>query len=138
MRSGYTDEIDQRDLAMWRGRVASSIRGKRGQALLRDCLSVLDAMQEKRLIPELLVDGGDVCLLGCVGKSRQVSDIETLDPERHDILAQRFDVAECLIQEIEWINDEAGPYGGETPEARFSRVRKWVVDNIAVKEGSKG
>jgi hypothetical protein len=27
-RSGYSDDLDPRDLAMWRGQVASIIRGK--------------------------------------------------------------------------------------------------------------
>lgn len=40
MRSGYSDacDMDQRDLAMWRGRVASAIRGKRGTGLMNPIL----------------------------------------------------------------------------------------------------
>lgn len=131
MRSGYVDDLDQRDMAMYRGRVASAIRGQRGQRLLRDCLAALDAMPLKRLIPNELVEGDDVCLLGAVGKARNVSDISTIDPENHDLLASRFDVARCLIAEIEHVNDECGYWDGrETPEKRWERVRKWVAEHI--------
>jgi endonuclease V-like protein UPF0215 family len=44
-------------------------------------------------------------------------------------IAKRFDVAECLIQEIEYVNDEAN-YRTETPEQRYERVRRWMVENI--------
>jgi hypothetical protein len=137
MRSGYTYECDGTDHAMWRGRVASAMRGKRGQALLRDCLAALDAMPVKRLIPENLVDGGDVCLLGAVGKHRAVADIDKLDPEDHETIGARLNVAPCLVMEIEYENDEAGPYGRpETPEERFARVRKWVAASIAEAKGA--
>ena len=143
MRSGYSDEYDGRDYAMWRGRVASAMRGKRGQQLLRDCLAALDAMPAKRLIPELLVDGEDVCLLGAVGKLRKIPDLEKLDPEDHDRLGNLFDVAPCLIMEIEFENDErlgeveravegrSGTYMLKaTPEDRYDRMRKWLLDHI--------
>jgi hypothetical protein len=41
-RSGYVDDVDQKDLAMYRGAVASAIRGKRGQALLREMREAMD------------------------------------------------------------------------------------------------
>jgi hypothetical protein len=68
-RSGYTDDVEYswRSI-MWRGRVVSAIRGKRGQALLRDLLAALDAMPDKRLYPNNfataegeLVDGRGFC-----------------------------------------------------------------------------
>lgn len=132
MRSGYSDDLDQRDLVMWRGRVASATRGKRGQKLLRDLLAALDKMPQKRLIAEELVTPtGDVCLLGAGARVRGIADIDKIDPEDHDVLAQRFDVAACLIQEIEYVNDERVPYGmNETPEHRYQRVRRWLVEHI--------
>lgn len=61
-RSGYIDELDQWDLIRYRGQVASAIRGKRGQAFLRDLLAALDAMPEKRLIAGTFErDDGDMC-----------------------------------------------------------------------------
>ena len=131
MRYGYSDDCDGRDLAMWRGRVASATRGARGQKLLQDCLTALDAMPEKRLIRDELVGAnGEVCLLGAGARVRGISDIAKIDPEDHHILAKRFDVASCLIQEIEYVNDDYC-IGSETPEQRYARVRKWLVENIS-------
>ncbi len=130
-RHGYSEDLDHQDLAMWRGRVMSAIRGKRGQKLLLDLRDALDAMPEKRLITKDLVrEDGDVCALGCVGKMRGVADIDTIDPEAHEALAERFNVAECMVQEIEYVNDEYGPHN-QTPAQRWERMRRWCDKNIA-------
>lgn len=56
-RHGYTDSCDDNfALIRWRGAAKSAIRGKRGQAFLRELLAALDAMPEKRLIARELVD----------------------------------------------------------------------------------
>lgn len=129
-RCGYSDDLDERDLAMWRGRVASAIRGKRGQSLLKELLAALDAMPEKRLIREELVSAeGEVCLLGAGGRRLGIEEIGKIDPEDHDALAKKFNVATCMIQEIEFVNDD-WPFAGETPEQRFARVRRWLVEHI--------
>jgi hypothetical protein len=50
-RSGYSDDCeDVLAWGRWRGRVASAIRGKRGQAFLKELLAALDALPEKRLV----------------------------------------------------------------------------------------
>lgn len=116
---------------MWRGRVASAMRGKRGQRLLHDFVAALDAMPNKRLIENDLVREGDVCSLGACGQYRKLPDLEKLDPKEHDVLSEKFDVASCMIQEIEFENDEGGPLEKETPEARWTRMRKWAEKNIA-------
>lgn len=57
-RSGYSDEeAEPGQFAMWRGQVASAIRGRRGQALLREMLAAMDAMPVKRLIANSLREG---------------------------------------------------------------------------------
>lgn len=127
-RSGYSDDIEQWDLIRWRGQVASAIRGKRGQAFLRELRDALDAMPEKKLIAhELQNDCGGVCAIGSVGVQRCV-DMAPLDPEDPQGVAAAFGIAHQLVQEIEWMNDEAGWH--DTPEGRWARVRGWVADNI--------
>ena len=42
-RSGYSDDYEPSNIAMWRGQVASAMRGKRGQAFLRELIEALDA-----------------------------------------------------------------------------------------------
>lgn len=74
-RSGYTDDYDEDPLAngRWRAQVKSAIRGKRGQAFLRELADAMDAMPEKVLIAEELVDAdGDACAIGVVCKARGI------------------------------------------------------------------
>jgi hypothetical protein len=137
-RSGYTDGYDD-DLALgrWRGMVASAIRGKRGQKLLTDLAAALDAMPEKALIiGELETAEGEVCALGALGKARGL-DMAAIDPSEPDVVAAAFDIAECLAQEIVWMNDENFDYRWDgnnrveiTPEERWAGMRVWVAKQI--------
>jgi hypothetical protein len=134
-RSGYSDDDDdQWQFIMWRGRVASSIRGKRGQAMLQDLLAALDAMPNKRLIRDALIADGEVCAIGSLGLSRGIP-MECLDVENPHQIADAFGVAAPLVQEIEWMNDEA--WGGETPEGRWHRMRAWVTEQIKSKAANE-
>lgn len=134
-RSGMTDDVDNDwHQIMWRGAVASSIRGKRGQAFLFEMLEALDAMPEKRLISRDLCapafvppQCGGVCAIGSVGVKRGV-EMTALDPDDYDRIASTFGVASPLVQEIEWMNDEGAWI--ETPEQRWIRMREWVVQNL--------
>lgn len=125
-RSGYVDNCEGWDLIRWRGAVASAIRGKRGQKLLTELATALDAMPEKRLIAgELQTDGGDVCAFGSLAKFRGI-ETSKIDPYDREVVAATFDVAEALVAEIMYVNDERGSWR-ETPEARWQQVRKWVA-----------
>lgn len=138
-RSGYSEDYENNwDLIIWRGAVASAIKGKRGQAFLRELLEALDAMPDKRLIREELVCDGQVCALGSIGVKRGVEGLEKIDPYDHDTLSSTFGIAKALIQEIEYVNDDEGPYWGcELPETRWMRVRQWVTQQIK-KENNDG
>ncbi|MDE2103891.1 MAG: hypothetical protein KGL39_42035 [Patescibacteria group bacterium] len=129
-RSDYNgDGMDYRSLILWRGAVASAIRGKRGQALLQEMLTALDAMPEKRLISsELQNENGEHCALGVVAQCRSL-DVSGIDPEDYEQVAKAFRVAPALIREITFENDEAYPYD-ESPESRWTHVRQWVKENI--------
>lgn len=132
-RSGYVDEMDdQWALIRWRGAVKSAIRGKRGQAFLREMRTALDALPEKRLIAYELEQDGDVCALGSVGKLRGI-DMSKIDPEEYEQVSAAFGIPEALIREIEYENDEASAwFKKDTDEERFVRVRSWVEKHIAV------
>jgi len=146
-RSGYSDDCDdQWGLIRWRGAVASAIRGKRGQAFLREMLEAMDAMPEKRLIAHELEDSGNVCAIGSVGKARGI-DMAGIDPEDYGRVADTFGINEKLAQEIVYLNDEAFWWSEDekgrvrrdekgsplpiTPEDRFRRMRAWIVSKIA-------
>ena len=63
-RHGYSEDGDSDfPVALYRGRVASAIRGKRGQKMLKELLAALDAMPTKELHAEVFddPDEGRVC-----------------------------------------------------------------------------
>lgn len=155
-RSGYTDDVDDNlALGRWRAQVASAMRGKRGQAFLREALAALDAMPDKRLVAgRLVVTGwqppwwgdeiivgadelhdrkglpcsmGSVCLLGAVGQARRI-DMTHLDPDDADSVAHAFGIAHQMAREIVHMND--GGIWHETPEQRWKRMRMWVANLI--------
>lgn len=129
-RSGYSDDGDYEmwDQIRWRGAVASALRGRRGQAFLREMLAALYALPEKRLIQGELVDeydDGAVCVFGAVGRVRKIA-MEGVDPEDYGRVAKLFDVPGAFAREVMEVND----CRRETPEARWLRVRHWLVDHI--------
>lgn len=135
-RSGYIDDFEgegwEEALAM--GRVASAIRGKRGQKFFRDLVAALDAMPAKRLVTDALVREDstgfeNVCALGALGKARGL-DMTPLDPDNSRQVAEAFDISPTLAREVVYENDE-GAWGRETPEQRWLRVRTWAVSKIA-------
>jgi hypothetical protein len=139
-RSGYTDDCE--NLGLWRGAVAASIRGKRGQAFLRDALAALDAMPVKELIPHHLQAEGSFCLLGAVAAAKSIdyNQLNAADPDDFDTYAAAamFGIAQPMAAEIVYENDEHPPrwniadqqYILETPAQRWQRMRDWVASKI--------
>lgn len=128
-RSGYSDDCEY--LAVWRGQVASAIRGKRGQAFLRDLLKALDAMPVKELVAGDLEDeSGCVCALGALGRHRGI-DLETLDTYDYVGLGSTFNIARQLAQEVMYENDEGFWRRGDAG-ARWKHMRDWVAKQIIV------
>lgn len=132
-RSGYCEDGDYEHANLYRGSVERAIRGRRGQAFLKELLAALDAMPEKKLIEGALVeDSGAVCALGAVAVKRGINT-EPLEVEfeegRHDQIAKAFGIAESMAREIVYMNDEHA-WSSETPEKRFERMRQWVASEI--------
>ena len=130
-RSGYSDDCDNDwQMIMYRGAVASAFRGRRGQAFLKEMLAALDALPEPKLIAgELVEQDGAVCAMGAVAKARGI-DVTGVHPENIETVAAMMNVAEAMAREIAWENDQDWSYTNETPEARFQRMRAWVVSEI--------
>lgn len=136
-RSGYSDDCE--NLNLYRGAVDRAIAGRRGQAFLREMAVALDAMPEKVLIADDIVNAeGDACAIGVVALARGM-DVNGVDPEDSDQVARRFGIARALACEIAYANDECGDrlHDGkwlyETPAERWTRMRKWVDENLRVK-----
>ncbi len=132
-RSGYCEDLDQWELQSYRGRVANAIKGKRGQQFLKDLMSALDAMPNKRLIPEKLESNGDFCAIGVLGHARGI-EMRGIDETDSKQVASVFNIAPCLAAEIAFVNDDEFSYREETPEHRWVRVRRWTEEQIAARE----
>ncbi len=129
-RSGYSDDYEHMNL--YRSTVERAISGKRGQAFLQELAAALDEMPVKRLISnELVTEQGEVCAIGAVCKKRGLD--ANVDVEDRDQVARLVDIAPCMAAEIEFENDEAYPSYKETPEEKWTRMRKWVSDNIRLR-----
>ena len=145
-RSGYSDDCE--NLGLWRGTVERAIRGKRGQALLKELEAALVAMPEKKLCSEsfAIAATGEVCALGAVALKRRLdagmdkatalADIEKKYPEyeQAEAACKEFDIAGALAKEITYINDEYYSRHANQ-EQRYENVLKWVRENIK-KEGA--
>src|SRR5262245_36131076 len=116
-RSGYSDDCDGNwGWIQWRGRVASAMRGKRGQAFLQEMLEAMAALPVHRLISDELegadrisfshwglIEAESVCAIGAVGKARGI-DMTGLDPEDYETVAAKFNIPTVLAQEIVYMN----------------------------------
>lgn len=111
-RSGYTDDYGDDDplaLGRWRQAVKRSIEGKRGQALLRELLEALDAMEDKRLFSgSFATADGEFCTLGVLGAKRgtPMDDLGDAEDCEADRVGQRFGIAHAMAAEIMHLNDE--------------------------------
>lgn len=129
-RSNYSDDLEPQELARWRGIVANTIRGKRGQAFLKEMLVALENMPFHELVENQLEIGDDVCALGSVGRMRGL-DMYNVDPEDSEAVAVVFGISDAMAREIMDVNDERGDYGvWESPLKRWRRVYTWVKEQI--------
>jgi hypothetical protein len=136
-RHGYSDDGGgEWALICWRGAVNSAIRGKRGQAFLKEALAALDALPVKELVSHELEADGSFCTLGAVAHARgvDVSDItyDRYEEEMGSAIAPRLDIANALAREIMYLNDEESCYWakGDDPARRFRYMRDWIVTHI--------
>ena len=130
-RSGYSDDLDQGALNIYRANVDRALAGKRGQKFLREMLVALDAMPVKELVAgEIVRDDAHVCAIGAVALARKV-DVSALDVYDQEEVGKTFGVARAMAAEIAYENDDDfGSRSGETPAARWTRMRAWVAGQI--------
>jgi len=133
-RSGYSEDCE--NLELYRNAVERALKGKRGQKFLRAMAAALDAMPEKTLIADELVDAnGDCCALGAVCKARNL-DLVGVDYFDSHYVGKVLGIAPAMAAEIAYMNDEWWDKWNnpETPPERWARMRAWVAAQI---EGDK-
>lgn len=132
-RSGYTDDCE--NLNLYRANVDRSIKGHRGQSLLRDMVEALDAMPLKELEAGVFVEpGGLCCALGSVAIARGI-DVSSIDESEPEDVACAMGVAPCLAAEVAYMNDEW--FRSETKAERWTRMRHWAESRIKRQPGEQ-
>ncbi|MGE0206128.1 MAG: hypothetical protein AB7E70_21575 [Hyphomicrobiaceae bacterium] len=139
-RSGYTEDDDlfYNQAALYRSTVRNALRGRRGQAFLRELAAALDAMPKKELLARTVVRSGECCALGALAMRRGV-DLSPIDYEDDDAaedgdwttewLRDRLGILDCVAREVVYQNDEAY-WHHEEPSDRWARMRAWVESKI--------
>ena len=120
-RSDYGSADDLAD--EWFRDVANAIASPKGQAFLRELADALDALPDKALIEEELIDEeGNCCAVGAVCKARGI-DATHMDSAA---VAEWLGAPLLLVAEIIDVNDGYR----ETPVHRWHRMRRWVDRHI--------
>ena len=135
-RSGYSDDNeDQWALIRWRGAVRSAIRGRRGQAFLREMIAALDALPKPELAAGTLrTPNGGVCALGAVAVARGIvppvpdEEYDEGTGEERDHIGPAFGIADAMAREVMYMNDEICDRGG--PWRRWERMRRWAISQL--------
>ena len=135
---------------LWQQTVANALRGRRGQAVLRELREALLGLPQPRLIVGALVREGEVCALGalagrrlaagpltlkgCGDETRIATSLAELEAMVGQEAQDEFSIMEFgrqmgLTGALSWAvafeNDE-GSWNRETPEQTFRRVLYWV------------
>lgn len=144
-RSGYEDWDDNNQANLYRGNVQRAIDGQRGQKFLRELLSALDGMEDKRLCPnDFRNSDGHFCTLGVMAQAKGIKtdDLGIYDGVDVELLGKRFNIAPCLAAEIMYLNDEyfvrstnwitGEPIAQDENSLvqRWQKMREWVLENL--------
>jgi len=114
----------------YRNAVERDMKGKRWQAFMGELAAALDAMPEKALISDELIDGkGGCCALGAVCLARKV-DLAQVNCFDSKTVADILGIAPSMAEEIVFMNDECSLLY-ETPGQRWRRMRAWVTENLS-------
>jgi hypothetical protein len=159
-RSCYSEDYGDEypgQLDLFRANVQRSIRGKQGQARLRELRDALLSMPVKALYDDLWRSGDQVCALGAWAARFSPSVAVSNDADDHDIATALGDVGwpRLVVLEAVYLNDDRefeyvkaeGPprwadstgrcYGypedvrmSITPERRYTKVLEWATNQI--------
>lgn len=141
--------------AFWQQAARNALRGRKGQAVLRELRAALLALPEPRLIEGRFCSGLDVCPLGALAKQRLAAgstipwgrapftSMEELEERLGEELEEEWttvDLGEAmglkktLAWTIAYENDE-GNWNTETPEQRYQRMQSWVEGQLREERG---
>lgn len=132
MRISYSEDEDfPGQFGLWQGNVQRSLRGKKGQAELRELKAALLALPEKRLIIGALERDGEVCAIAAYAKYKGLSLAEYKpDPELYDedVDSDEVGIAGGMPRLVAWevVCRNDMHYDNCTPEQRYEKMLAWV------------
>ncbi len=131
MRINWSDEEDYSgQFDLWQANCERSMRGKKGQAELKELRTALLALPEKRLIHELLEDeDGGVCAIGAYAKHKGV-DLTNFDVDSNtDDAGIAGGMPPLVAWKVVEMNDLQ--FDHMNPEQRYEKMLAWVESTIA-------
>ena len=135
-RSGYTDDWDGDNwqMIMANGAYQKAVKGKRGQAFLREALAVLEAMETKELVEDTLQEDGAYCVLGAVGAARGLN-LDEINTNNYPQLSQVFNISKTLARQLmhendEWVEWRVGMTPAEERHKRWLAVHRYLSMSI--------
>lgn len=155
MRIGYSEDEDYPgQFGLWQGNCARSLKGKAGQATLRELEAALLALPSKRLIAKSLVDAhGEVCAIGALAEFKGEITDDMIGQGEYDMEAigielgmprlvawkivemndLQFSGQDLLFAEgpYRWPAEQPYAYVEVTPEQRYERMLAWVREQLS-------
>lgn len=108
-RINYSDDENYPgQFELWQANCQRSLKGKRGQAALRELEAALLALPHKRLIARAVAANGDVCAVGAVLLLRKTKEVGSLDAAQQALEADMGEVDEQGFIETEDLGVEVG------------------------------
>lgn len=143
---GYDEDFPNQS-ALWWANTERALKGKRGQAFLKEMEEALLALPKKRLIEGAVCFEGDVCANGALALKRRMANGEKLEDamkwleenapdedtyadETGFFMEKHFGILERLAIHAAYVNDEYSQ-ATQTPEARYEKVLGWVREQRA-------
>jgi len=152
-RIGYIyseDEDYPGQFGLWQANCSRSLKGKAGQAALRELEKALLALPKKRLIAgELENAQGEVCAVGALKKYRGTTETQASPTYDMEGVGRELGMPRLVAWKVVAVNDieidgsyvdAEGPtrYGSAlrqfipvTPEERYGQMLAWVQSQIA-------
>ena len=126
MRINFSvDEERPGQFALWDANVQRSIKGRAGQAALRELEAALVAMPVKRLLYGVLcMDDGEVCAIGAYARHKGL-DLSRFDPEAEtDAVGVEAGMPRLIAWEVVMENDR--DRWRVSHEQRYDQMLAWV------------
>jgi hypothetical protein len=144
-RSSYSDDWGDEfpgQMELFRANVERSIKGKAGQARLRELRDALVALPVKELHPSIFADGTaeapKVCGLGAWALAKAGGNPDAAhamvpgdaDDYETAVALKSHGWPKLVVLEAVYENDESWRSMRETPAERYHRILAWVNENL--------